>query len=204
MIAIYLIIQNACSTLVAGYLRTNDLLKDISGLNVNTELFLDNQKAIPAADGRFEFSVPPGSYALTVVSAQFIYGDVRIEVMDENYTAYVLQPGTYWDVKGTQINTPVELKPIAVIEYFQKPEQFNFLSLLMNPMIFMSALTIGILFVMPKLQAQLDEAQKEIAGSAAAPKAEEVLMLPQIPDMSATLADWFVPSDSEASKKSNK
>jgi hypothetical protein len=82
------------------------------------------------------------------------------------------------------------------MDYFQQPESFNFMSLLSNPMILMSVFTFGLVMVMPKLQAQLDEVKKTEGGQEA-PKMPELAM----PDVSANLANWFMPADGKDKAK---
>jgi hypothetical protein len=154
--------------------------------------------------GAFQFDVAEGAYLLSVVSSKYVFPTIRIQVDVENVTAYSHAHGYYWNTKGPLIAGPLILKPIYPMEYFEESEKFNIMSLFMNPMILMSIVTFGLVFIMPKLQASMDEVKKDTIKDADDTKKEaieDVPKLPEITDLSASLANWFLPETEETPPK---
>jgi hypothetical protein len=108
--------------------------------------------AMPRQDGSFVFhSVAAGTYLLEVYDTQRTWPTVRIEVPAGGG---VLATQTH-DRK--QMLLPIKLEPVlSKPQFFEKREGFKWSSLLMNPMMLMMLFTGGIMFVMPKMMANMD------------------------------------------------
>ena len=122
----------------------------------------------------------------------------------EKISASIAFSAVSWEKDGPTLEVPLVLSPRGVYEFEKEPEQFSIWSILGNPMILMTVIPLGLLLIMPKLIESMDpEALKEFKesqknrGNPAQPI--------EMPDVSQTLAKWFVPgnpvSDSSSSSQ---
>jgi hypothetical protein len=91
---------------------------------------------------------------------------------------------------GRELEYPLELIPTAKLEYFQERKGFNLFSIFSNPMILMSLVTIGMMFMIPKMKESIQDPEIKKEMEAASQKKPE---LPEMPDVASKLADWFSP-----------
>ena len=142
------------------------VLKTLEG-RLSTELPLDTARvtlnggaqysAIPRQDGSFKLhAVPPGTYLLEVMDTVSVWPTVRIEV---SATA----PGkarAHLTHSRQPLPFPLPLEPlVAKPTFFEKREGFQWSQMLMNPMVIMMGFTVMIMFVMPKMMANMDPEQ---------------------------------------------
>ena len=75
----------------------------------------------------------------------------------KNASFYYLPIG--WDLSSTgpPLDSLDNLKPRSKIEYFTERPKFNVWSLLGNPMLLMSAVTLAMVFVIPKLKESITD-----------------------------------------------
>ncbi|KAK9358268.1 hypothetical protein V1504DRAFT_300692 [Lipomyces starkeyi] len=122
-------------------------------------------KAYIRADGMsFVFlNVTAGSYALSVNSVEHVFPTLRVDVAESDVEVFLTHRGNEWDFKGPRQPYPIELKPFSPVVYYQYREGFNILKLFKNPMLIVSLLTLGMVFVLPRIMDSLDPEQlKEI------------------------------------------
>ncbi|KAJ3007657.1 ER membrane protein complex subunit 7 [Thoreauomyces humboldtii] len=132
-------------------------------------------------------SVPDGTHLLTVASPLFHFDPVRLDVSSTGVMASQTANGVGWGKLGPPLLTPIELTARGRLDFFLKREQFNPWSLLSNPMLLMSGGSMLLFFVMPKMMAAMpQEDREELEAKPAAPTLE-------MPDISASLANWFAP-----------
>ncbi|GJJ72133.1 ER membrane protein complex subunit 7 [Entomortierella parvispora] len=147
-------------------------------------------------DGRFIFpDVAEGTYALEVQSPQYIYPNMRLVVSDQQAKAYIVSIGADWSNNDNAITFPITLVPRAPAMYFIPREGFQIKHLFANPMMLMMGFSVIMLFVMPKLMANMDpEAMQEMQGM------QEAAQMPafEMPDISASLAKFSTGGSSSA------
>ncbi|KAF9160391.1 ER membrane protein complex subunit 7 [Actinomortierella ambigua] len=143
-------------------------------------------------DGKFFFDVPDGAYLLEVRSPQYIYPSVRVVVSDKGSTANLVAYGSDWSNTENRLPTPLILSPRVEAGYFVPREGFKISHLFANPMMLMMGFSVLMLFVMPKMMANMDpQAMEEMQDfQAQAPSFE-------MPDISASLAQFTTGSSSK-------
>ncbi|KAG0046077.1 hypothetical protein BGZ83_008726 [Gryganskiella cystojenkinii] len=139
-------------------------------------------------DGRFIFpDVPEGTYALEVQSPQYIYPSMKLVVADKQAKAYLVTLGSDWSNNDNALQFPITFVPRAPSSYFVPREGFQIKHLFANPMMLMMGFSVIMLFLMPKLMANMDpEAMQEMQGM------QEATQMPafEMPDIAATLAKF--------------
>ncbi|KAG0241811.1 ER membrane protein complex subunit 7 [Actinomortierella wolfii] len=148
-------------------------------------------------DGKFAFDVPEGAYSLEVRSPQYIYPAIRVTVSEKGSTAYLVTYGSDWSNSENRLPMPLILSPRAESSYFVPREGFKISHLFANPMMLMMGFSVLMLFVMPKLMANMDpQAMEEMQEfQSQAPNFE-------MPDISATLAKFSAGSSNAPKKRS--
>ncbi|CAG8580551.1 6717_t:CDS:2 [Funneliformis caledonium] len=158
---------------------------DLSQLEPTTKIVLDGGKysTLIRKNGKFKRkekktndlillsrdNVPPGSYLLEVTSRKFIYPKIRIDVDPRGVRPFVTITGSEWSYNGPALQ-----------------EGFSITSLFANPYIIMMGFSVVILFIMPKMMANLDQdALKELQENQAQNP------LAEMPDISTTLANYL-------------
>jgi len=109
-------------------------------------------------DGEFIIpDVPDGTYILSLISHDYFFNQLRLDV--KNFTAEVR---LY--IPGTPLNPPSPVLlpyPIVLIPreksvYFVPPETFNLFAMMSNPMMLLMVVGGGMMLVMPYLMNHLD------------------------------------------------
>ena len=114
-------------------------------------------RAIPRQDGSFKLhAVPPGTYLLEVLDTQSVWPTVRVDVSAS-------APGKARALlthSRQPLPFPLPLEPlVAKPTFFEKREGFQWSAMLMNPMVLMMGVTVLIMFVFPKMMANMDPEQ---------------------------------------------
>lgn len=115
------------------------------------------------------------------------------DIGEEKLQASIAFSALSWDKDGPTAELPLFLRPRVEYKFESEPPIFSMWSILGNPMILMTVIPLGLLLLMPKLMENMDpEALKEFQ------EAQKVKGNPtqpiEMPDVSQTLANWFVPS----------
>ncbi|KAJ3050554.1 hypothetical protein HK097_008500 [Rhizophlyctis rosea] len=208
-----LITPTLAATDISGTLATNNILPDLSLLSPETKLILNGgqRSAFVESDGAFTlYNVPDGSHLLEVISVDYVFDKIRIDVSGKDVTASLTLTGTSWSNLGNPVTTPLELSARGKNDFFVPREGFNPASLLSNPMMLMSVVSMGLVFILPKLQPSEEELAAEAAeqqqGQVQGGEGREAQLEPrrqqqqdpdmpnlQIPDVSQMMANWFAP-----------
>lgn len=97
--------------------------------------------------------VAEGSYLLEVYDTQRAWPTVRVEV-GQAISGTVRATRTH---DRLQLSTPMQLAPLLQDrKFFEERPSFQWSSLFMNPMVIMMLVSGGIMFVMPKMMANID------------------------------------------------
>ncbi|KAG0310634.1 hypothetical protein BGZ97_012430 [Linnemannia gamsii] len=148
-------------------------------------------------DGKFTFTnVPQGTYLLEVQSPQYTYPTIKVTLGEKEVKANLVSLGYDWSNNDNPLQLPLTLIPRAPTTYFIPREGFKISSLFANPMMLMMGASVLMLFVLPKLMANMDpEAMEEMQGM------QEDMQMPsfEMPDISATLAKFSTGGASSSS-----
>lgn len=117
--------------------------------------------AYPKIDGSFIFrNIPPGVHILDVQSTTHHFGQVKIQLLEENDMQPKCVEYAYPGAAKKPLEHPVVMTAYATLEYFEKRPAFSVFSILKNPMFLMMAFSAGMMFLMPKMMEGLDPEEK--------------------------------------------
>eukprot|EP00560_Eucampia_antarctica_P006933 CAMPEP_0197824214 /NCGR_PEP_ID=MMETSP1437-20131217/1502_1 /TAXON_ID=49252 ORGANISM="Eucampia antarctica, Strain CCMP1452" /NCGR_SAMPLE_ID=MMETSP1437 /ASSEMBLY_ACC=CAM_ASM_001096 /LENGTH=233 /DNA_ID=CAMNT_0043423757 /DNA_START=29 /DNA_END=730 /DNA_ORIENTATION=+ len=149
------------------------------------------------ADGEFSFqNVPPGVHVLDVHSPEYIFSQVKLQILpesiDEPKCIEYAYPG------GTK-HVITEIKPITLTahgryQYFEPKPTISVFALLKNPMVLMMIVGAGLMVAMPYMMEGLDDDQKD--------QMKKQMEAQQ--DPSKMISSLFGTGDAEKSTKTNK
>ncbi|GLB36326.1 putative protein of unknown function (DUF2012) [Lyophyllum shimeji] len=152
---------------LTGKVQWNEDCPDIRALR-SSKVILDNgrMKGSILHDGSFSIpDVPTGTYLLSVVSPDYSFDQLRVDVVDS-----VPAPEIRPYVAGTPLNPfstillpyPITLTPRQKHAYFAPHESFNLVAMLSNPMMLMMIVGGAMMLAMPYLMKNMDpEAMEE-------------------------------------------
>ncbi|KAK3807751.1 MAG: hypothetical protein J3Q66DRAFT_356391 [Benniella sp.] len=169
---------------VIGY-GENPLPRDLS---TRTRVVLSGgaYSAVINRDGKFVFSnVPEGSYLLEVQSPQYIYPVIKLTITDKQPRAHLVTLGADWSNNDNILPLPLTLSPRGPATFFIAREGFKISHLFANPMMLMMGFSVLMLFIMPKMMANMDpEAMQEVQGM------HDSVPTFEMPDFAETLAKY--------------
>jgi hypothetical protein len=118
-------------------------------------------KGFLRSDGTFTVpKVPSGSYILEIISADYVYEPVRVEINSKGKfrarKVNHIQPS-----QVIQLPYPLKLKALTTFRYFQQREQWKITDILFSPMILMMILPLLLLVLLPRIMND-PEAKKEL------------------------------------------
>ncbi|CAK5280101.1 unnamed protein product [Mycena citricolor] len=150
---------------VSGRLQFNEAWPDLKSLG-SAQVILDSgsHKANVLRDGSFTIpDVPVGTYILSVVSRDFLFDNLRIDIPDgSSVEIRPYSPGTPLNPPSTILLPQISLSPRAKLEYYVPPQSFNLVGMFQNPMMLMLVFGGLMVFAMPYLTKNLDpETMKE-------------------------------------------
>jgi len=120
-------------------------------------------------DGIFViYDVPPGTYVLEVIAADYTFPLIRVDVSgrDRGKIRGVILPSSAAAraaaaSSGEKLAYPFSIQPLFPIEYFQTHVPYNVWGLFKNPMVVMMGLTFLLAVIVPRLMANMDPADVE-------------------------------------------
>jgi ER membrane protein complex subunit 7 len=149
----------APTTTINGQLR----LPDETPVNA-TKIVLNSGEFLSYSrfDGTFSFyGVPPGIHLLDVHSHKHHFGQVKIQLLDDQMDSPKCIEYYYPGAPKASIAHPLVMKAHARYEYFEPKGSFNPMSLLKNPMMLMMIVSVGLMFLMPKMMENLEPEERE-------------------------------------------
>ncbi|KAL6043911.1 ER membrane protein complex subunit 7 [Balamuthia mandrillaris] len=115
-------------------------------------------------DGLFRIKdLPSGAYLLEVVSNEHLYPLLRVDV-SAKHNGKVKARLAGDSAKSKSLSYPLNIEPLAPMQFFEERKGFNFLELFKNPMVIMMGVTLVMILVVPKLMDS--EAMKEAQAQA--------------------------------------
>ncbi|KAJ1458119.1 hypothetical protein M885DRAFT_514218 [Pelagophyceae sp. CCMP2097] len=134
----------------------------------------DEYRTYTRLDGSFVFhDVKPGVYLLDVLSTEFVFSQVKINLPSQADQQVRCLEYKYPGAAKNALAYPIRLDAHLKYEYFDKREQVGLHTLLQNPMYLMIGVTAILVFLMPKLMESMDPEEmkkmQEQMGSAQDP-----------------------------------
>ncbi|KAK1223795.1 hypothetical protein PQX77_013319 [Marasmius sp. AFHP31] len=144
---------------VDGRIAWNHVCTSYKALG-QTKVVLDNGNFVSnvAQDGAFSIpNVTPGTYLLSVLSHDFAFEQLRIDVGEKNVEVKPYIPGTPFNPPSSvTLQYPIVLQARQQYNYFVPPEAFNIMGMLGSPMMLMMIFGGGMMLAMPYLMKTLD------------------------------------------------
>ena len=147
------------TTTINGHLR----LPDEKQLN-STKIVLNSGEFITysRSDGTFSFyGVPSGIHVLDVHSHIYHFGQVKIQLLEEQLDAPKCIEYAYPGAPKVAIPHPLVMTAHARYEYFEPSGGFNPMMLLKNPMFLMMIVGVGMMTLMPMMMENLEPEERE-------------------------------------------
>lgn len=154
-------LSSAAAKTIEGRLQ----FPDSAAFNITSRIVLNHGELSThsRADGSFAlYNVPSGIHVLDVHSSVYHFPQIKIQLLEEDESAEpkcleYLYPGA----KKKFAKYPLVLIAMAKFEYFEPRRPFSMLSLLKNPMFLMMLVSVGLMFMMPKMMEGLDPEERE-------------------------------------------
>uniref|UniRef100_A0A1B6MNE7 ER membrane protein complex subunit 7 beta-sandwich domain-containing protein n=2 Tax=Graphocephala atropunctata TaxID=36148 RepID=A0A1B6MNE7_9HEMI len=143
-------------------------------------------------DGSFAIhNVPSGSYVVEVISPNYTYEPVRVEINSKGK----LRARKVNYIQTSQVVPvpyPLKLKPLGPTRYFYTREQWRATDFLFNPMVLMMVLPLLLIMVLPRMMND-PETRKEM---------EQLNNLTKydMPEMSEVITSFFGGADKQKPK----
>ncbi|KAJ7130067.1 hypothetical protein C8R43DRAFT_1025666 [Mycena crocata] len=149
---------------VTGKVQWNDVCPDIHSLG-RARVILDSGKyrGNVLRDGGFTIpDVPVGTYLLSVVSHDYVFDQMRIDVLESAFEARPYSVGTPLNPASPILLPQISLPARSKHVYFVPVDSFNILGMLQNPMMLMMIFGGVMVMSMPYLMKNMDpETMKE-------------------------------------------
>jgi ER membrane protein complex subunit 7 len=158
----------------------------------STRIALNNGDQITYSklDGSFVFyNVPPGIHLLDVHSHHLHFSQIKVQLLPDAMDSPKCIEYPFPGATKVVIQHPIHLKAHAKYEYFQPKQGFSPAALLKNPMMLMMLLSIGMMFLMPKMMENLEPEERERMQKQMAAQQDPSKMLSNLwQDISGTAA----------------
>jgi hypothetical protein len=122
----------------------------------------DTYDAIPTSSGKFEILLQKGSYHVHVSSIHYTFPNLKLDIDGDLQIKAFYVSTEDSSVIPERAQYPLVLKPTGQNEYFTQAQSFDPLSMLKNPMVIMMLVFGFMMFVMPSLNATMQEQQREM------------------------------------------
>ncbi|KAJ1655511.1 hypothetical protein IWQ61_004744 [Dispira simplex] len=195
---------------IQGTLITNDVIPDLTSVSPSTRVLVNGGRWYTWIhdDGSFQIDdVPEGNWLVEVESKDYVFPKIQLQIQSAaaskdqpTILAMPVMPGQEWSSGGKIVKHPLELAAVAKMVFFTPREGFNLMGMLASPYILMMGFTLVMLFVMPKLQANMDLENSEEWEEEKLRMQKQIGNL-QAPDVAASLASWMTGSSRGSTSK---
>ncbi|KAJ2162566.1 hypothetical protein GGF46_000569 [Coemansia sp. RSA 552] len=165
-----------------GTITPNAVLSDVSTLATNARAIVNGgeHSGFIRADGSFAVDgLLPGDSILQITSDNYAFPSIhiRIEVRENGKAAVAARyvtVGSEWPEDAPALSYPLHIGATAKYDFFSPRPGFSIVSMFANPYMLMVGASLLMVFILPKLQANMDpEALKEIQQGQAQPSQEK-------------------------------
>lgn len=136
---------------------------DMSPFNLTAHITLnhDEYSTYARSDGSFViYNVKAGIHQLDIHTTNFHFSQVKVQLLEESMDAPKCLEYAYPGATKKSIAYPLLLTAHASYQYFEARKGFSVFSILKNPMFLMMAVSVGFMFVMPKMMENLEPEEK--------------------------------------------
>ncbi|KAI8322516.1 hypothetical protein GQ54DRAFT_333206 [Martensiomyces pterosporus] len=158
---------------VRGAVVSNEVLRDVSELATRAQVVVNGgeRRAFIQKDGSFAVdNVKLGDSLLEVTGADYAFPKVRLRItLKEDGRASIaaryVQIGSEWSDDTPVLAYPLRISAAEKYDFFTPRQGFSIIAMFSNPYMLMVGVSLLAVFILPKLQANLDpEALKELQG----------------------------------------
>lgn len=112
-------------------------------------------------DGSFViYNVPPGIHQIDIHSNTYLFGQIKIQLLEESMDAPKCLEYPYPGANKQVIAYPLVIYPQATFQYFEQRRGFSIFGLFKNPMVLMMIMGVGLMYAMPKMMEGMDPEEK--------------------------------------------
>ncbi|KAI8871105.1 hypothetical protein GQ42DRAFT_162246 [Ramicandelaber brevisporus] len=217
-----LLLSVASAVNIRGSIVSGKLVEDTTALSPSTRVVLNSGERVAhiARDGSFVLrGVTKGTHILEVLSPEYIFQRYVVAIDTDSdpkggarVNIQYYQPGAVYSLNGgssssssssgsSSLGHPLAISPVGKTDFFTPRPSLNITSIFANPYMLLMGVSVLMLFVLPKLQEQIDPKGR------AEWEEEKARLLKSMPstntgDMAEKLAGWMS-SDAGASKESS-
>ncbi|KAI8892316.1 hypothetical protein BC833DRAFT_612074 [Globomyces pollinis-pini] len=187
------LVTNSIAAVLSGTINSPIQLASSTQIQLNG----GSHKLFLTESGNFDFQLSDGTYLLEILSLDIHFERYRVEVKDDIVKAFDFPLGSSLDVYGEELELPLQIYAQGSLSYFTPRDGFSVMGLFANPMTLISIALVFFMFVMPKIKdfMMTEEMQKEYEQEKQKRAVEPANAPIAMPDISAGLADWFVPKE---------
>ncbi|KAJ2707633.1 hypothetical protein FB645_000610 [Coemansia sp. IMI 203386] len=149
---------------VRGTIVPNDILSDISGLSTKARVVINGGEytGFVQKDGAFAIdNVKLGDSLLEVASSAYAFPKihVRISLKEDgraSIAARYVQIGSDWSDDAPVLAYPLRIAAVSKYDFFTPRQGFSIIAMFSNPYMMMVGASLVAVFLLPKLQANMD------------------------------------------------
>ncbi|KAI9503978.1 hypothetical protein GGI25_000860 [Coemansia spiralis] len=149
---------------VRGAIIANDVLGDISELSTRAQVVVNGGEhtGFIQKDGAFAVdNIKLGDSLLEVVSADYAFPKIhlRISLKEDgkaSIAARYVQIGSEWPEDAPVLAYPLRISAAGKYDFFTPRQGFNIVAMFSNPYMMMVGASLVAIFILPKLQANMD------------------------------------------------
>ncbi|KAJ1874580.1 hypothetical protein LPJ57_004791 [Coemansia sp. RSA 486] len=149
---------------VRGTIVPNDILSDISALSTKARVVINGGEytGFVQKDGAFAIdNVKLGDSLLEVASSAYAFPKihVRISLKEDgraSIAARYVQIGSDWSDDAPVLAYPLRIAAVSKYDFFTPRQGFSIIAMFSNPYMMMVGASLVAVFLLPKLQANMD------------------------------------------------
>ncbi|KAJ1829805.1 hypothetical protein LPJ56_000117 [Coemansia sp. RSA 2599] len=149
---------------VRGSIIANDVLADVSSLPVETRVVINGGEytGFIQKDGAFAVdNVKLGDSLLEIASSEYAFPKihVRISLKEDgraSIAARYVQVGSDWSDDAPVLAYPLRIAAASKYDFFTERQGFSIIAMFSNPYMMMVGVSLIAVFLLPKLQANID------------------------------------------------
>ncbi|KAJ1814669.1 hypothetical protein LPJ75_002670, partial [Coemansia sp. RSA 2598] len=149
---------------VRGSIIANDVLADVSSLSVETRVVINGGEytGFIQKDGAFAVdNVKLGDSLLEIASSEYAFPKihVRISLKEDgraSIAARYVQVGSDWSDDAPVLAYPLRIAAASKYDFFTERQGFSIIAMFSNPYMMMVGVSLIAVFLLPKLQANID------------------------------------------------
>ncbi|KAJ2050840.1 hypothetical protein H4S04_002364 [Coemansia sp. S16] len=166
---------------VRGSIVASDILSDVSQLATRAQVVLNGgeHRAFIQKDGTFAVdNVKLGDSLLEIASSEYAFPKIHVRISLKeavegkeeeggraSIAARYVQIGSEWSDNAPVLAYPLRISASDKYDFFTERQGFSIITMFSNPYMMMVGASLLAVFILPKLQANIDpEALKELQG----------------------------------------